>query len=194
MANNCILIVDTSRSGIGLVLKHGSDIHSAHITNEETNSGKQSVELPSAVEKFIKPYCTFKDLTSIGVVVGPGSFTGIRLGIAYVKGLAIGLGIPVVPINAFEIYLEKTPNAFVAIDSGRSDLFVAAADLEPGTMEIEEIETFQMQYPTTVGHKPYDLSDGIAIIERKLNTDHIETAIPMYLRPSYAEVQKCCKN
>ncbi|MDE6478256.1 MAG: hypothetical protein K2L94_03335 [Alphaproteobacteria bacterium] len=42
----------------------------------------------------------WRDLTAIGVVVGPGSFTGIRLGIAHAKGLAMELGIPIVPINA----------------------------------------------------------------------------------------------
>lgn len=194
MSNKSILVIDTSRSGIGLVLKSGANVFATNIASEETTSGKQSVELPIAVDHFLKSHCTFQDLAAIGVVVGPGSFTGIRLGIAYAKGLGIGLGIPVVPVNAFELYLEKTPNAFVAIDSGRSDLFVGAGDLSPRTMEIEEIETFQMKYPATVGHKPYELSDALPIIERKLKSGNLESVVPMYLRPSYAEVQKCCAN
>ncbi len=129
----------------------------------------------------------WRDLTAIGVVVGPGSFTGIRLGIAYAKGLAMGLGIPIVPINAFELYLAATPDAFVAIDSGRGDFFVAADGLAPCTMTIDDVETRQMDWPRTVGHKPFNLGLGTAIVQQKLESGAAEPVVPMYLRPSYAE-------
>lgn len=177
-----ILIINTSSGGIDLLLNNNL----RHI-----DADKQAIALPVAVEQLLHDEnISMADLTAIGVVVGPGSFTGIRLGIAYAKGCAIGLKIPVVQINAFELYLESTPDAFVAIDSGRTDLFVGAADMEPGTMEISEIETFQMKYPRTVGHKPFDLHNAIPIVERKLTDGNIEPVVPMYLRPSYAELNK----
>ena len=173
-----ILIINTSGNGIDLVL--GEKF--THVDAE-----KQAIQLPISVEKFITENgVKFSDLTAIGIVVGPGSFTGIRLGIAYAKGLSIGLNIPVVPINAFEIYLAATPDAFVAIDSGRGDFFVGAKNLAPCTMGIDELETRQMAWPQTVGHKPFDLKLATEIVRKKLESGY-EPAIPMYLRPSYAE-------
>ena len=177
-----ILVINTSGNGIDLVLGDKTN---------HTDADKQAIALPQAVEKFLQENNTnWKDLTAIGIVVGPGSFTGIRLGIAYAKGLGIGLNIPVVPVNAFEIYLAETPDAFVAIESGRGDFFVAAKDLEPQTMEIEELETRQMDWPQTVGHKPFNLKLATDIVKQKIESGHIEPAIPMYLRPSYAEENK----
>ena len=174
-----ILVINTSGNGIDLVLDHKF----THVDAE-----KQAIALPDAVEKFLSNNTVkWTDITAIGIVVGPGSFTGIRLGIAYAKGLAIGLNIPVVPINAFELYLAETSNAFVAIESGRGDFFIAAHDIEPQTMEIEELETRQMEYPQTVGHKPFNLKLATNIVQSKLDSGKIEPAIPMYLRPSYAE-------
>ncbi len=177
-----ILIINTSGNGIDLVL----DNNFTHVDAE-----KQAITLPDAVEKFLTDNnANWGDITAIGIIVGPGSFTGIRLGIAYAKGLAIGLNIPIVPINVFELYLAENPDAFVAIESGRGDFFVAAKNLNPCTMEIEELETRQMDWPMTVGHKPFDLKLATDIVTDKLKSGKIEPAIPMYLRPSYAEENK----
>ena len=177
-----ILVINTSGTGLEFVL----DTKYKHIDAE-----KQSIALPDQAEKFLAECgAQWSDLTAIGVVVGPGSFTGIRLGIAYAKGLALGLNIPVVPVNAFEIYLRATPDAFVAIDSGRGDFFVAADGLAPCTMSIDDVEVRQMDWPRTVGHKPFDLHNAVAIVSDKLNSGNIEPVVPMYLRPSYAEQNK----
>ena len=174
-----ILIINTSGNGIDLVLNDKL----MHMEAE-----KQAIALPAAVNKFLKENnVKMSDLTAIGVIVGPGSFTGIRMGIAYAKGLGIGLNIPVIGINAFELYLYENPEAFVAIDSGRGDFFVASPIHEPCTMTIDEIETEQMKCPMTVGHKPFNLIFATNIVEQKLKNEKIDPVIPMYLRPSYAE-------
>ncbi len=176
-----ILIIDTSSSGISLLLDNKYKF---------VESEKQSLSLPVETEKFLKENnAKFSDLTAIGVVVGPGSFTGIRLGIAYAKGLAMGLGISVVPVNAFEIYLQSAPDAFVAIDSKKGDFFVGAKDLQPQIMSIEQVETKQFDYAKTTGHKPYDLLDACKIVEQKLKAE-LQPVIPLYIRASYAE-QNC---
>jgi len=182
MNTNNILIINTSGNGIDLVLGNKS----MHMDAE-----KQSIALPGAVMDFMKQNnVQMSDLTAIGVIVGPGSFTGIRMGIAYAKGLGIGLNIPVVPINLFELYLYENPDAFVAIDSGRGDFFVASKIHEPCTMTIEEVEVEQMKCPQTVGHKPFNLKNAITIVENKIKSGDLQPAIPMYLRPSYVETNK----
>ena len=177
-----ILIINSSGADLEFVL----DGNYKRVVTE-----KQSLALPVEAEKFVTECgAKWSDISTIGVVVGPGSFTGIRIGIAYAKGLAMGLNIPVVPINAFELYLAATPDAFVAIDSGHGDLFVSAKNLAPCTMSIDDVETKQMEWPRTVGHKPFDLKLGIQIVQDKLSSDKNEPVIPMYLRPSYVETNK----
>jgi len=174
-----ILVINTSGGGLEFVL---DDAYKC-VTVE-----KQSVSLATECEKFMSECgATWRDLTAIGVVVGPGSFTGVRLGIAYAKGLGIGLNIPVVGINAFELYMAATPDAFVAIDSGRGDFFVASSKTSPQTMTIDELETRQMECPRTVGHKPFDLKLAPMIVAKKIAAGDLAPAVPMYLRPSYAE-------
>ena len=177
-----ILVINTSGKDLEFVL---GDKYKSVVVE------KQSVALPAECEKFISECgAVWRDISAIGVVVGPGSFTGIRLGIAYAKGLALGLNIPVVGISAFDLYLAATPDAFVAIDSGRGDFFVAANGLPPQTMGIEELETKQMEWARTVGHKPFDLKLGTQIVAQKIANDTIAPVVPMYLRPSYAEENK----
>ena len=177
-----ILIINTSGGNLEFVL----DDKYKSVAVE-----KQSVALATECEKFITECgAKWSDISAIGIVVGPGSFTGIRLGIAYAKGLAIGLNIPVVGISLFDLYMAATPDAFVAIDSGRGDFFVAAPGLAPCTMEIEELETKQMAWPRTVGHKPFDLRLGVNVVKEKQASGDMQPVVPMYLRPSYAEKPK----
>lgn len=177
-----ILIINTSGKNLEFVL----DNQYKSVTVE-----KQSIALATECEKFIAECgAKWRDISAIGVVIGPGSFTGIRLGIAYAKGIAMGLDIPVVGVSLFDLYLAATPDAFVAIDSGRGDFFVAANGLEPQTMEIDELETKQMEWPRTVGHKPFDLRLGVNIVKNKISSGDLEPVVPMYLRPSYAEQNK----
>ena len=179
-----ILVINTSGAGLEFIL----DDKYARVDVE-----KQSIALPTECNRFLtESGANWSDITAIGVVVGPGSFTGIRMGIAYAKGLAMGLDIPIVPINAFELYLYDTPDAFVAIDSGRGDFFVAADGLAPCTMSIDDIEVKQMNWPRTVGHKPFNLKNAISIVNNKLASKKNEPVVPMYLRPSYAEQNKKC--
>jgi tRNA threonylcarbamoyl adenosine modification protein YeaZ len=170
-----ILTIDCTQFGkIGFAL--------SSLTVEYFETEKQSVALAENINKFLfKNNACFNELSAIAVVTGPGSFTGIRIGIAFAKGLALGLEIPVIPINAFEIYLESDPNSFVSIPSGRGDFFCASSNLSPCVMTIVDTDK------KIVGSKSYDLKKSIIIAARKLAKNSIGNAIPLYLRPHYAE-------
>lgn len=63
----------------------------------------------------------------LGVVTGPGSFTGVRIGLAAVKGLAESLNLPVVAISRLAVLAAQIPGMAPRqawIDAGRGDLFV----------------------------------------------------------------------
>lgn len=68
-----------------------------------------------------------KDLAGIAVGTGPGSYTGIRVGIATAKGLAKGLNIPLVGCSSLEAMAQRCLNeeqtAIVAIDARRDNVY-----------------------------------------------------------------------
>lgn len=83
---------------------------------------------------------TVGDVELVAVVRGPGSFTGLRVGLATAKALAWATGAALVGVSGFEVIARRTARRggtfdvplHVAYDAGRGDLFVAEATPAPG--------------------------------------------------------------
>lgn len=71
----------------------------------------------------------YGDIGKIAVVVGPGSFTGLRVGVAAAKGLALALSVPVVGLSSLEALAEPHWHAGAAVlavtDAKRGELYAA---------------------------------------------------------------------
>lgn len=68
----------------------------------------------------------FKDLTKIGVTTGPGSFTGVRVGLSAARGYGLALDIPVVGISALAAFAREAPAGqpvLVVLDAGRGGFY-----------------------------------------------------------------------
>jgi len=82
------------------------------------------------IDSILKEHAVrIEDLCAIGVNTGPGSFTGIRIGIALVKGLARPFDIPVVPINSFQAIshqLGLKRDHYIIINAGGGFLYTQA--------------------------------------------------------------------
>jgi tRNA threonylcarbamoyladenosine biosynthesis protein TsaB len=76
-----------------------------------------------------------EDIDVLAVVSGPGSFTGVRIGVATVKGMAEALGKPVVAVNTLETLAASCAgfSGVVApiLDARRGQVYCAAYDMEP---------------------------------------------------------------
>jgi len=71
---------------------------------------------------------TVRDLGRVAVLSGPGSFTGLRAGLAFARGLARGCGIPLVLVPTFAAAHEARPDpadAVFVLDAGRGDVHAA---------------------------------------------------------------------
>lgn len=96
-----LLAIDTSTRAVGLALFNG-----AQVISESTwlSHDHHTVELAPAVsEALSKSDLSPKDLSAVVVALGPGSFTGLRIGLALAKGLAIVRHIPIIGIPTLEI-------------------------------------------------------------------------------------------
>ncbi len=93
---------------------------------------RQSAELlPRILELVGASGRSVHDATAIGVGIGPGSFTGLRVALALAKGLAVGLGIPIHGVPSLGAWLAADPAARAAIArAGSRDAYVAMRDSE----------------------------------------------------------------
>jgi tRNA threonylcarbamoyladenosine biosynthesis protein TsaB len=79
---------------------------------------------------------TVRGLAGIVVVYGPGSFTGVRIGLGTAKGLAEGAQLPVMAVSRLEVLAAKTGTPVAALDAHRHEVFlrVSGTGLEPREM------------------------------------------------------------
>lgn len=102
-----ILAVDTSGPVAGIaILKDGCVTFEEAVVNKLTHSANLMPMIDAALSRTDM---TLKDMHRLAVVVGPGSFTGVRIGVSTVKGLSHGSGIPCVAVDALQAMAAGVP-------------------------------------------------------------------------------------
>ena len=84
--------------------------------------------LEDADELFRESGADPVELTGIAVGVGPGSFTGMRMGIAAARGLSLALDVQVAGVSTLAALLQGAPGALPVIDAGRREVFTLLDD------------------------------------------------------------------
>ncbi len=97
--------------------------------------GQSEVLMPMVQDVLAEARCAFADLDLLAVTVGPGSFTGIRVGLAAARGLALARSLPCIGITNLEALaagassdLSADDIVMAAIDSKRGDIFAQFFD------------------------------------------------------------------
>jgi tRNA threonylcarbamoyladenosine biosynthesis protein TsaB len=122
-----VLAVHSTSPSLGIALTDGE----TSIGRKVLAPGKNHLEnLAPLIRDLMKEADTeLRDVDGFGVAIGPGSFSGIRVGMAAVKGMALVLGKPVVGISSLEILawegLLDGDSGVAVIKAGRGDLYAA---------------------------------------------------------------------
>ena len=125
-----VLALDTTtRSGSSAVLRDGRVVRETTGDPAVTHGER----LPSELMQLLADAgLTIGDVDLFAVAAGPGSFTGLRVGIAAVQGLAMATGKPVVPVSALEALARASADASVLvapwIDAQRGEVFASLFD------------------------------------------------------------------
>ena len=102
-----LLALDTSTSQIGLSLYNGNQVL-AELT--WTSQLRHTVELAPAIQELLgKTGIPISELKALGVAIGPGSFTSLRVGLALAKGLALSRHIPLIGIPSLDVVARSVP-------------------------------------------------------------------------------------
>lgn len=132
-----LLGIDTSSRSVGIVLYDGEQI----LCEESWISRRyHTVELAGAVsESLVRAGLNPSDLDVLGVAIGPGSFTGLRIGLALIKGLSYTLQLPVISVPTLDISargIPPSPGLLAAIlQAGRTRLAVGWYRAEDGVWQ-----------------------------------------------------------
>ncbi len=104
-----LLAVDTSTPQIGLALYTGAQVLAESLW---TSKARHTVELaPAVAEMLAHTNLKMDEIQALGVAIGPGSFTSLRVGLSFVKGLAFSRNLPVVGVNTLEVVAASQPTA-----------------------------------------------------------------------------------
>jgi tRNA threonylcarbamoyladenosine biosynthesis protein TsaB len=79
-----------------------------------------------------------RELGGIAVGIGPGSFTGVRIGLATARGLALALGVPVAGVSTLDALAAGAPGAVPVVDARRGEVFVLLE--EPRVLTPDQLE------------------------------------------------------
>ena len=132
--NELVVTVDTSTPAGSVALSRGNELLGEvvlHLRGTHTDRILNSLNWLLA-EASIR----LTDVDAFGVVVGPGAFTGLRVGVATVKGLAYAGGAPVVEVSSLETLAMQCPFAAfpvcAMIDARKSEVYSTVFDCRAG--------------------------------------------------------------
>ncbi|MEH7120113.1 tRNA (adenosine(37)-N6)-threonylcarbamoyltransferase complex dimerization subunit type 1 TsaB [Neobacillus vireti] len=132
-----ILAIDTSNYVLGVALLEDNQVLGEYITNLKKN---HSVRIMPAIQTLMKD-CGKEpaDLTKIVTAKGPGSYTGVRIGVTVAKTLAWTLNIPLVGVSSLEILAAGTGRYFDGyvsplFDARRGQVYTALYQFQNGQL------------------------------------------------------------
>ncbi len=171
-----ILAIDTGGDCCALALH----INGENVAEKIVVTGRDQAKIlaPLCQELLSEHHLTVTDIDRFGVATGPGSFTGLRVGLAFVRGLALASGKKAYGFDHFKVtaHAIKQPHPVLIIrESKRADLFCAWLNkdgLNPdGSLSDYFLDTAQSLLDTLPQDKPFAIAgNGAAQLTALDNT------------------------
>ncbi|MGG0717584.1 tRNA (adenosine(37)-N6)-threonylcarbamoyltransferase complex dimerization subunit type 1 TsaB [Robertmurraya massiliosenegalensis] len=136
-----VLAIDTSNYPLGIAVIDEEKVIGEYITNVKKN---HSIRVMPTIETLLKDCdLTANDLTKIVVAQGPGSYTGVRIGVTIAKTLAWTLNIPLVGVSSLEILAASVGRYFPGavsplFDGRRGQIYTGLYQYENGILTTVE--------------------------------------------------------
>ena len=122
-----VLALDTALSGCNVALLKGGLEGACYIDRQAMARGQSEVLVPMVQGVLSQGALAFSDLDLIVTTVGPGAFTGLRIGLSTARGFAVALGIPLVGLTTLEVLAQQyegdQPCAII-LETKRDDFYV----------------------------------------------------------------------
>tara|TARA_B100000965_G_scaffold405582_1_gene440237 strand:- start:840 stop:1511 length:672 start_codon:yes stop_codon:yes gene_type:complete len=178
-----ILNIETSTKTCSVNLsKNGKSVGINEITSEKYVHGEKLHLLIK--DLFTSSNLSLKQLDAVGVSAGPGSFTGLRIGVATAKGLTFGLDIPLISMNSLEIMINcyesisnnKKALFFPMIDAKRKEVYTAGFNFQK--KQITEISCQEINSEFLKNYENfkelYFLGDGALKFKEEFNPEIVK--------------------
>jgi tRNA threonylcarbamoyladenosine biosynthesis protein TsaB len=143
-----LLAIDTSTRYVGVALYNGAQVISEEVW---TSRDYHTVELAPAVAQMMeRAGVGVAELRAIAVATGPGSFTGLRIGLALAKGICLARHLPLIGVPTLDIMAAAQPRKELplaaAVRAGRGRLAVGWYQATPdGWQSANDIEVLTIQ-------------------------------------------------
>lgn len=195
-----ILSIDSSLSVLSVALVAERPVAAVLLESERSRNEK----LLPAIDWLLSESGTGRDQLDLIVVTrGPGSFTGVRVGLATAQGLAFALGIPLWGVSTHEAVVEEDHSSLlVHTDAGRGEFYVSGFRqdhevLSPSLASPEELERLRRQFDASIDLSQTAAERNVALVAalraaRLRSEGRLEMlgeATPIYVRLSEAEVR-----
>lgn len=140
MSDRRLLLIDTCGLGGSVALVSAAGAQQTELAPRMAAShGMRAVR-----ELLDKAGLSLTDLDAIAVLHGPGSFTGVRVGVAMAKGLSEAAGVGLIPLSRLDVLRSMQPEAtFAALDAGRGEFYLGSATEQ----ELVTLEEMLMRVP-----------------------------------------------
>ena len=192
-----LLAVDTSGNHLTVLILKGEKIFSSHLGDAML---KHSITLMPEIENLVsEAELSLSDIDVFCAVVGPGSFTGIRIGVSTVKALAYANGKKVLAVTSFETLAYNKPNGKVlaVIDAKHGHYYACGFEnskvvLNPSYIDSETVQKLSNEFFVIFDDKADKLNGLINAVLNNQDriTDDREALIPLYVKKSQAEEER----
>lgn len=193
-----LLSLDSSAVTASVALTDGDKV----IKSEFVNAGLTHSETLLPMVKRVMNGIDFSDLDGIAITAGPGSFTGVRIGVATVKGIAFNYEIPCYSVSTLEAiahnFVDEECYVCAVMDARRMQFYNAIFKVSNGIVEritndraisIEDLKNELKDYPNVI-----IAGDGADLCYNNLELDNCRLADESVKYQNAIGVAKAAKN